>query len=574
MAKDIGSGFFYRSLRDLKDTDQNVTQSSNNESSRNNLGLSDLTESKQLNSNYEIRTQSTRFFDDMDSYNIGEINKLLRGDLIGRTLEVTDRVAEALFPDEAFGFPINSSFISNFQGSFLNASGYLDPKNLRTDKTTSAFFNGMISTIAKFLRSTKQHPLEYIQPLRYFVSSHSTKPVDGSSMKRMPDLMLVRLINGCTRDGPMTWIDPQALAEHTTEQKPPIRMVESTIAKDYLSFCAQSERDFMINLLITGEGFHIVIADRTGLLETDVIPFDRATSVSILIRMVMGLAFLPDQFLGIDTTITRLEIGSSSGKKFEDTFPPLSYAIPQPHIPLLSPSSSPLSKTRPLEVAKSADQPSVTISIGDAVYTVTKAIFESKSFIGRATKIYLVQTGSGLILVLKDSWMSIRRPHEATYLEGLSFPFCPTLINRSSHGNTQVFRCLAVKPSLVKEIREKRRSVTRPAGVHISDFSSLWELMVAFLDITLGVYGSIFVGCFSYPLLLPQPSCISCEKKGFIVTFHIQMFFFEKEEGIQMRSSAPGTNSCGIMVCPTLTRCGEPSSTEKDCLLTMIMRLS
>lgn len=56
-------------------------------------------------------------------------------------------------------------------------------------------------------------------------------------------------------------------------------MVESTIAKNYLSFCAhrQFECNFIINLLITGEGFYIVIADHIGLLETDVIPFDRAT---------------------------------------------------------------------------------------------------------------------------------------------------------------------------------------------------------------------------------------------------------------------------------------------------------
>lgn len=107
---DISSGFFYHSLRDLND--RNEDQSSNHES----LGLSDLSASKQSSSNYEIRTQSTHLFDDRNN----ELNRLL-SDLVGRTLEVTDTMAETLFPDEAFGFPINSSFISNFQGLFLNA---------------------------------------------------------------------------------------------------------------------------------------------------------------------------------------------------------------------------------------------------------------------------------------------------------------------------------------------------------------------------------------------------------------------------------------------------------------------
>jgi hypothetical protein len=262
-------------------------------------------------------TQSTCFFDDEGHYDIDKLNRLLREDVIGRTIEVTDAVAEELFPNDAFGFPINMRFIRNFYGSFLNPSGFLDLANFSDDASTSKFLNQMIATIANFLRSTKQHPVENIRPLRYFASCHSKKPVVGTQMKRMPDIMLLRLIDGCTRNGPMSWDELQALVEHTTAQKPTIRTVESTIAKDYLSLCAQPERNFFINLLFTGEGFHIVIADRTGLLETDVIPFDRISSIVSLVRMVMGLAFLPDPFLGIDQTVTRLETGSSSAKNLK-----------------------------------------------------------------------------------------------------------------------------------------------------------------------------------------------------------------------------------------------------------------
>jgi len=112
-------------------------------------------------STYEYRTQSRCFPNDNDQYDIDAIHKLLH-DLLGRTVEVTDSIAEALFPDEAFGFPINSRFISNFHGSFLNDNGYLDVTNFRTDIQTSSFLNRMISTIATYLRSTKQSPLKNI----------------------------------------------------------------------------------------------------------------------------------------------------------------------------------------------------------------------------------------------------------------------------------------------------------------------------------------------------------------------------------------------------------------------------
>jgi len=325
-------------------------------------------------------------------------------------------------------------------------------------------------------------------------------------MKQMPDIMLLRLIDECTRSGPMSWDELQALVEHTISPKPTIWTVESTIAKDYLSLCAQPECDFLINLLFTGEGFHIIIADHTSLLETNVIPFDRISSIVSLVRMVMGLAFLPDPFLGIDQCVTRLETGSSSGKKFEDIFP-VSSTVLDPHISLLSQLPSILSEARLLEISKTADSP-LTISVSSQVYSIIKVIFESKSIVSRAMRIYLVRAADGSVFVLKNSWMSVRRPYEATYLEGLSFPFCPTLINHSAHRNTGILRSVAVKPTLVKEIREKRRSVTCPAGVHISDFSSLWELMVAFMDVALGMYGSIFVGYLLTLLPLPQPLCI------------------------------------------------------------------
>lgn len=40
---------------------------------------------------YEFLTQSSRFCEDCDNYDVDAINKLLRTDLLGRTVEVTDK---------------------------------------------------------------------------------------------------------------------------------------------------------------------------------------------------------------------------------------------------------------------------------------------------------------------------------------------------------------------------------------------------------------------------------------------------------------------------------------------------
>ena len=66
---------------------------------------------------------------------------------------------------------------------------------------------------------------------------------------------------------------------------------------------------------MTGEGFHIVLTDHVGQIETDVMPFDRNSSTLIFFRMTMGLAFLSDGMLGVDVAIIRQGLGVSSQEK-------------------------------------------------------------------------------------------------------------------------------------------------------------------------------------------------------------------------------------------------------------------
>ena len=89
--------------------------------------------------------------------------------------------------------------------------------------------------------------------------------------------------------------------------------------------------------------------------------------------------------------------------------------------------------------------------------------------------------------VWKDSWIAVNRPQEAEFLQGLHIPFGPELVDHCVLGDTNFFRKYPVKQSLNYEHLEKRRVVTYPAGVPISDFTSHWELLVALLDVVIGM---------------------------------------------------------------------------------------
>ena len=258
--------------------------------------------------------------------------------------------------------------------------------------------------------------------------------------------------------------------------------------KSYLAFCSQPERDFLVCICITGQGFHIVLTDHVGQVKTDLIPF---TCTLVFLRMVMGLAFLPDSMIGIDTTITRNEVGKHSGITFATEYQHFSYHNPDPSIVLLAPSSGPTADD-PLTITPIPTSTAVspggisTISVGPNVYKVVKVLVSAQTLIGRATKVFLVELPDNRLGVVKDSWITVDRPQEAAFLQGLHIPFGPELINHCVLRNTNTFQKHLIKQSLNHELCEKQRVVMYPAGVYISDFTSLWELMVAFLDIVIG----------------------------------------------------------------------------------------
>ena len=122
-------------------------------------------------------------------------------------------------------------------------------------------------------------------------------------------------------------------------------------------------------------------------------------------------------------------------------------------------------------------------------------MFESKSLIGCSTKVYLVELPDGGRAVLKDSWITTNRLQEPTILEGLTIPFGPNLLESTILRNTDDLRRHISDKATINESRQKRRIAIDPAGVHISDFTSVWESTVAFLDIVIGMCDVLYGFC-------------------------------------------------------------------------------
>ena len=162
---------------------------------------------------------------------------------------------------------------------------------------------------------------------------------------------------------------------------------------------SQADRDFIVTLCLTSKGYHIVMVDRVGQIETDLIPFSNS---AVFLRLVMGLAFLPDSYIGRDSIITR-EAGKSSNIKFTTLYPHFIIPNPKPSINfrpaggLFTVKSVPTSASETsgsiystsssTSLGKSLGEIS-TISIGPNIYKVIRVLFKSKGFIGRATTVF------------------------------------------------------------------------------------------------------------------------------------------------------------------------------------------
>jgi hypothetical protein len=432
-------------------------------------------------SKVDIRIQTFRAFAPTDAG--CDIGAQLNNDNNDRLSFAYNTLPYYVFPDEAFGFSVNTQFAQNFHGIFLDSCGTINGDNFTSEDKTAIFLNRMITTISCFLHASGQ---THFKPLRYFTATLKNTPITGDFLNRKPDIAVVRLVNGnYPQKEKLQWNDVQALAEQTISEDPPARMADTIIDKNYLMFCAQPERNYIINLCIVKKGFFLIVSDHVGQIETDRLAFDQPSDVISLLRVVMGIAFLPDKWLGIDDTIIRRVNRTPFSDNFEKMYPVFQSTFIEPNLSVFYPRSD---IGNPFAITTEEGECDFdTISIGDTTYKVVSLLFQSYALIGRATKVFLVKFPDGREGVLKDSFVTTDRSTEASILKDLTIPFGPELVNHCVFEDTNFFRRSLKIPAQNWEVRQKRRTVTFPAGVHISEFTSLWELMVAFLDVAVGM---------------------------------------------------------------------------------------
>ena len=163
-------------------------------------------------------------------------------------------------------------------------------------------------------------------------------------------------------------------------------MVLTITNKNYLMFCAQLERNFILNLCITRLGIYVTISDHAGQIDTDLVSFDQPSTILLFLQMVMGFAFLPDKWLGPDHTIIhRVHDQKPSEATFKSLYPPFWNVFKNPNLTLIH---SPLLQMGKLlaittEEAQSDECTEFdTIAISGNTYKVLSVIFQSPVFIG------------------------------------------------------------------------------------------------------------------------------------------------------------------------------------------------
>ena len=115
-----------------------------------------------------------------------------------------------------------------------------------------------------------------MKPLCYFSTINSNVPICNAALDHKPDIVLLCLVDGdYTRADHINWKDVQALIEHTTSKELPKHMALTITGRNYLMFCAQPERNFILNLCITRLGIYVTISDHAGQIDTDLVSFDQ-----------------------------------------------------------------------------------------------------------------------------------------------------------------------------------------------------------------------------------------------------------------------------------------------------------
>jgi hypothetical protein len=424
-----------------------------------------------------------------------QLNAVLTRELAGG-LERNANLATSVFPDTSFSFRIDTPLVANLappkrpmrrastRTRTAHASGPQKRRNTIhlpssiPGAAESLIFNppkdwsesnlaGWLNDIGTALENTYANinlPIgaytaadgkRILPPKKIWCPRHSTNALEGSPIKRKPDVIL---LDTSSISNP-TWPRVHALCEITRSELKKNRTIKDTILqKSLITITSQSNRNFFPCLSFSRDSFTFTICDRSGVVESKTLKVKKHSLV--LLRIIAGLMFARPSDIGYDESIDCDENGKA-----------------------------------------------INIRLKGETLRVIEDLFMSDSMRGRATRCWRVARGEDINqeeYVLKDSWADVRRMHS----EILTL----TLIEERGLCKDRVVPRLVLgedvcvhtgtdsKPIYIKDTTARRRDPTvkhvdervhrrllmGPVGKHISTFTSLKELIGAFVDLVEG----------------------------------------------------------------------------------------
>lgn len=416
-----------------------------------------------------------------------ELKRLLNMELHD-SIELSQNLAEAVFPDQNLPFPIDNSLLN-------------EPRSTRSQTQTRPSLISLLTKLPEDWPEAKTcqwlndigDALRLIHPdnkytkdgvvvtpsKRVWTSAYSSVYMkqdetnkDSSVPHRKPDIILV----DSDFDGEVAWPQVHALAEVTRTELIKNRTIKDTVyQKSYVMFRSQDNRCFVPSLYFTGDGFFTFNAcDRSGIVYTTTQKI--LDHPLILLRIIVGLIFGHPSVIGYDETIQCDARGRA-----------------------------------------------LFIRVDGMDYRVIAELFKSTALRGRATRCWSVESiGEQKGFVIKDCWADARREQsEIEILELMrELDLCksccvprlihggnvPVLLNVKSGTYGDDCTARRRKKDSSVEGRIHRRLMMEPLGRHITDFRCLHELVGAVID---AVEGKFSLRLFANSMLIRESSSTS-----------------------------------------------------------------
>ncbi|KAG6851464.1 hypothetical protein C0991_008918, partial [Blastosporella zonata] len=266
---------------------------------------------------------------DVRCLDLKEINTKLDRALASRRICDWPGITEKLFSSrlaDKLGFSFSDEWVAHHrvfftypypsQGKYLLKHNPMVLPNLSqySESNLCKYFNAIITSFHRYIHSrTKNNQFQYSQeprsqffdtPRRYWSSHFSGKLLfSKQGLQVQPDGVLVNLEGGCEVDlDYIDWSHVHSVMEVTSSRGYTKRMRTTLSVKPFIMFMNQGDRNYTVSLSFRQQNWSVVITDRRGEIRSTSHTYG---SIAPLFDVIIALAYLPGEDLGLDNTIIR-----------------------------------------------------------------------------------------------------------------------------------------------------------------------------------------------------------------------------------------------------------------------------